>query len=309
VGVNHRRAFLKAALGGAAGVSLAGLPGTRGFARSRAEPLAIQPVTGHVALVTGLSTNVVLIRAPEGVVVIDGGGADRSGELFKLIQRRAGGAKPVALLNTHWHWDHTGANECFGAAGISIIAHENTRLWLGMEFTVQSEGRDYTPRPRVALPTKVFFRGTQSFELGQRRIEYGWLPRARTDGDIYVRIPDQNVLITGGLFTVGRYPVVDVDTGGWIGRPVSGRIRAQVPNFDEMRRQQIGSCCWSAAPTPMRACASSRRTARAVRTAVAMACSPWMPRRCCARPRAAMRPPSDCCSPMAPIRTRCRPMA
>ena len=152
---------------------------------------------------------------------------EHSADLFSLVRDYSGGTLPIALFNTHWHWDHTGANERFGKAGVPIIAHENTKLWLGMEFTVAWENRDYLPRPKLALPTQTFFRGPQKFEAAGLALDYGWLPRAHTDGDLYVHIPERNVLVTGDLFVVDRYPVVDVDTGGWIGRTgPSARIRA-----------------------------------------------------------------------------------
>jgi glyoxylase-like metal-dependent hydrolase (beta-lactamase superfamily II) len=53
--------------------------------------------------------------------------------------------------------------------------------------------------------------------VGDEEIEYGHLPEAHTDGDIYVLFKNRNVLVTGGAVTVGSYPVLDYSTGGWIG--------------------------------------------------------------------------------------------
>ena len=55
--------------------------------------------------------------------------------------------------------------------------------------------------------------------LGQRgrKVEYRYLPRAHTDGDVAVFFPDANVLAVGALLAVGSYPVPDYATGGWIG--------------------------------------------------------------------------------------------
>ncbi|MCC6631976.1 MAG: MBL fold metallo-hydrolase [Gammaproteobacteria bacterium] len=237
-----RRTFLKWV--GAAGVtSLQALPS---LAKPRSA-LAVTPVADGVALVTGAGGNVVLVKGPRGLVVIDSGDAAHGADLFALIRDSAGGKLPVALFNTHWHWDHTGSNERFGKAGVPIIAHENTKLWLGMEFTVAWENRDYLPRSRLALPTQSFFRGQQKLDAAGLTLEYGWLPRAHTDGDIYVHIPERNVLVAGDLFAADRYPVVDVDTGGWIGRTgPSARIRAAQKLTDEeitaLRRRSIG---WS----------------------------------------------------------------
>lgn len=236
-----RRAFLKAGAATALG-SLA----AAAHARSRRrEPLTLAPLAPDVAMVTGAGGNVVLVRGPRGVVMVDSGAAVNSEALFRLVREFGGGKLPIALFNTHWHWDHTGGNDRFGRAGVPILAHENTRLWLGMEFTVAWEKRDYTPRAAPALPTQTFFRGVQTFDAAGLVLEYGWLPRAHTDGDIYVRLPERNVLVTGDLFAADRYPIIDVDTGGWIGRTgPSARIRAAQKPTDEqiadLRRRSIG---------------------------------------------------------------------
>ena len=212
-----RRQFLKTALGGVAGVSVASLIGTSAFARARGEAIAISPVTDSIALVTGAGSNVVIVTGPDGVVMIDGGLAERSGDLLKAIGKHSKGASPATLFNTHWHWDHTGSNERLGKAGARIIAHENTKLWLGADFEVEWENRQYAPRPKQAWPNDTFYNGQRTFDFGSRRMAYGWLPRAHTDGDIYIHIPDQNVLVAGDLVSVGSYPILDVATGGWIG--------------------------------------------------------------------------------------------
>src|ERR1041384_1546620 len=147
---NGPREFLKTALAGVAGASVASLVGPRAFAKSKGEAIAIQPIADSVALVTGAGTNVVLVTGPEGVVVIDGGTAERAGDLLSAIGKFAKGARPGTLFNTHWHWDHTGSNERFGKAGATIISQENTKLWLRADFPVARGTRDYKPRPRGA---------------------------------------------------------------------------------------------------------------------------------------------------------------
>jgi glyoxylase-like metal-dependent hydrolase (beta-lactamase superfamily II) len=216
-GNGTRRRFLKSALVGAAGVSVASLVGTRAFAKAKGEAIAFKPLTESVALVTGAGSNVVIVTGPDGLVMIDGGLQENSGDLLKAIGKYAGGAKPTTLFNTHWHWDHTGSNERLGKAGAKIIAHENTKLWLGADFEVEWQNREYTPRPKQAWPNDTFYNGQKLLDVGDRELIYGWLPRAHTDGDIYIHIADQNVLVAGDLVSVGSYPILDVATGGWLG--------------------------------------------------------------------------------------------
>ncbi len=53
--------------------------------------------------------------------------------------------------------------------------------------------------------------------FGKEEIQYGHLGQAHTDSDIYVFFPSPNILVTGNLFTAGKYPILDWSTGGWIG--------------------------------------------------------------------------------------------
>ncbi len=211
-----RRDFLKLALGGVAGASLASLHTTRAFARAAVDPIVITPITDSIAQVTGAGSNVVVFTSKDGVVMIDGGTGERSSDLLKAVAKHTKVSHPQTLFNTHWHWDHTGSNERLGKAGTKIVAHENTKLWLGADFHSDWENRDYKPRPKIAWPTETFYTDGK-LTVGGEEIRYVHLPRAHTDGDLYVFFPTQNVLVAGDLVSVGQYPILDVTTGGWLG--------------------------------------------------------------------------------------------
>src|SRR5204862_1686024 len=112
--------------------------------------------------------------------------------------------------------ENTGSNEVLGKAGTKIIAHENTKLWLGTDIDVEWQKRTYKARPKEALPNQTFYT-TGKMTFGKEEIQYGHLGQAHTDSDIYVFFPGPNILVTGNLFTVGKYPILDWSTGGWIG--------------------------------------------------------------------------------------------
>jgi glyoxylase-like metal-dependent hydrolase (beta-lactamase superfamily II) len=208
-----RRSFLKAAVAGAAGVSLS----LRALARTEPEPIVVVPLSDNIVQITGAGGNVVAVTGPDGVLLVDSGVEERSKDLLNAVGKLPGGQHVHTLINTHWHWDHTGGNERLGKDKVKIIAHENTKLWLGADFYCDwQDNRHYTPRPKVALPTETFYTSGQMTANGQD-IVYGYLPRAHTDSDIYVFFPKANVLVAGGLVSVGAYPVLDYTTGGWIG--------------------------------------------------------------------------------------------
>ena len=216
---SDRRSFLKAALAGAAGASLT----LRAFAGSPKEAIAVVPLTSQgagpqIVQITGVGGNVVALTGSDGVLLVDSGAPGRSRDLLRTVEKLPGGKHVQTLINTHWHWDHTGGNERFGKAKVKIVAHENTKLWLGADFYCDwQNNRHFTPRPQTAWPTETFYSGVQKLTANGEEVVYGYLPRAHTDSDIYVFFPKANVLVAGGLVSVGSYPILDYTTGGWIG--------------------------------------------------------------------------------------------
>jgi len=207
----NRRQFLEAGLLGSCATLL-----PHGV-RARSAALASVRLSSALTLTSGAGGNVVTLQGPEGVLMVDGGGAEHSATLLMHVLAESQAPRVHTLFNTHWHYEHTGSNEALGKAGARIVAHENTKLWLGGDFYVEWQDRYYKPRPRAALPTETFYTGGGNLTFGGERIEYGHLPRAHTDGDIYVFFRNANVLVAGGVLSAGQYPVLDYSTGGWIG--------------------------------------------------------------------------------------------
>lgn len=207
-----RRQFLGAAVSALAGMALS--PGLLAAAGRR--DLTLLPVDAQLTLIRGAGGNVLLLRTAEGGVLVDGGSAEASPALLSAVRSVLGRVPVAVLFNTHWHPEHTGSNAALGRRGARIIAHENTKLWLGTGFYVDWQDRTYAPLPAVARPTESF-QTTGSLQSGGQRIEYGHLPAAHTDGDLYVRFPQSDVIAVGGALSAGRYPQMDYTTGGWLG--------------------------------------------------------------------------------------------
>lgn len=205
-------ALLPWALGGPGGlVRLA-------FGQTAPTPGAVR-LNDRLIQLSGFGGNVVIAVSGDGVAMVDSGAAEHQEALLDALGEETGGAPVQALLNTHWHLPHTGANAAIGAAGAKIYAHENTRLWMSTQFYVRWEDRTYASREAGALPTETFYSSDAqplSLAVGDLEIEYGQLENAHTDGDIYVMFPNDNVIVAGGAVQVGHYPIPDFATGGWI---------------------------------------------------------------------------------------------
>jgi cyclase len=193
-------------------------------AKATRTPIESTRLADDLFLFQGAGGNVVASTSSDGLLLVDGGSMERSRELLKRISAETGHRRVQQLVNTHWHWDHTGSNEALAKAGARILAHENTKLWLSEEVISKWEGRTYPARPAKALPTDTFFYDADAKPLsfGGQTLEYSVMPGAHTDGDLYVFFPRQNILVAGDVVSGGSYPIVDYCTGGWLGGMISG---------------------------------------------------------------------------------------
>lgn len=218
-----RRSFLRAALDGAGMImssSVLSGPLNPAFAQLGAALLADIALRDDLIQIAGAGSNIVLLRGPDGFAMVDSGSPQSAAALTRHLADRFNSAPLDLLFNTHWHLEHTGANEALRQDETRIVAHENTRLWMSTEYYVDWQDHTYEPRSAAALPTDTFYSSDPQplrIDLGHETIEYGHLPNAHTDGDIYVFFRERNVIVAGGAVSAGAYPVLDFATGGWIG--------------------------------------------------------------------------------------------
>lgn len=202
--------------------AVGGLLGCVAFPRRGAAlQTGITPVRGRLSLVTSGGTNVLVLAATDGLVVVDSGSPERRDSVMDSLRQSASGGRIRTVFNTHWHAEHTGANELLREAGAAIVAHENTRLWMATPTWIPAEDRYRPARPQAAHPTETFY-VDGSLNAGGERIDYGYLIEAHTSGDIYVFFRDSNVLAVGGVASPVRDPELDFFTGAWLG----GRVDA-----------------------------------------------------------------------------------
>jgi glyoxylase-like metal-dependent hydrolase (beta-lactamase superfamily II) len=176
---------------------------------------------GGLWLLQGAGCNVIAMPGDDGALMVDGGLAANADALLRAVHAATGNDRIHTLINTHWHPEQTGANEIVGRAGSVIFAHEKTRMYLSHPvYSATFEGR-LEPLSEAGRPNETT-RGDGSLEFAGRRIDYGYLPAAHTDGDLYVHFREAGVLVAGGVVSGERWPLLDYRNGAWFG----GRVRA-----------------------------------------------------------------------------------
>jgi glyoxylase-like metal-dependent hydrolase (beta-lactamase superfamily II) len=182
----------------------------------RAAPIETRALTERSRAFVVDGVNVVGLRTSKGLVLVDGGPEVHAKNLISTVRKAFEVRKIDTLFNTHWHPEQTGANALLGRGGTEILAHENTRLWLSTDAPLPLLDKTYGPLPSAALPRRTTYT-QETLVSGNETIEFGYLPEAHTDGDLYVFFRDTNVLVAGGALTSDRWPIIDFRTGGWIG--------------------------------------------------------------------------------------------
>ena len=133
--------------------------------------------------------------------------------------------KPISfLLNTHYHFDHTGGNENFGNSGVMIVAHKNVYERMSTEQVISFFDKAIPPAPKAALPV-ITFTDEMTFHWNGDDINIFHADVAHTDGDSIVYFPKANVVHMGDLFFNGMYPFIDLDSKGSMAGMIAGVAR------------------------------------------------------------------------------------
>ena len=178
-------------------------------------------VADGVYMLEGAGGNIGLSTGDDGAFVIDDQFAPLSDKIMAAIAAVTDD-QVAFLINTHWHFDHTGGNEAFGKSGAHIVAHDNVRNRLKEGMLGGGGLPDVGPASAEALPV-ITFSKTISFHWNGEHIK-AWHPDpAHTDGDAVIFFKEANVVHMGDIFFNGTYPFIDLRSGG----DVDGYIETQ----------------------------------------------------------------------------------
>lgn len=173
-----------------------------------------QPVAPGIHMLVGRGGNIGVSTGADGIFLID----DQFAPLHDRIVAAVAAIQPGPIgfiLNTHWHGDHTGGNEAFGSGGALIFAHAAVRARMRSEQFVVAFDRHVPPSPPSALPVVTFTRDL-TLHLNGQTIRAVHVPAAHTDGDVAVHFVEADVIHAGDVFFAGRYPFIDLSSGGSI---------------------------------------------------------------------------------------------
>ncbi|MEQ1948954.1 MAG: MBL fold metallo-hydrolase [Bryobacteraceae bacterium] len=194
----------------------------------------VHQVQGNVYMLIGDGANMAVQIGDQGAFVVDTGAGKLTDKALAAIAKLT--PRPVQfVVNTSAHADHTGGNLKFRVAGqdpslfgsffsagrpdagqgATMIAHQNVQNSMIADTSANKI-------PPEAWPTDTILEDRRRKTHNGEGIEMFWQPNAVTDGDTIVHFRKSDVLVTGDIFDMTRYPFIDTKNGG----SIQGEIRA-----------------------------------------------------------------------------------
>ena len=152
-----------------------------------------------------------VLAGPDGVFMVDAQFAPLSEKIMAAIKQISDG-RIRFLVNTHVHGDHTGGNENFGKAGVTILARENLRMRLEKP-NPGANGQPGVPTPPAGLPV-ITYDSPLTIRMNGEEVRLIPAPKAHTDGDTFVKFVNADVIMTGDFYRSIQFPNIDRANGG-----------------------------------------------------------------------------------------------
>jgi glyoxylase-like metal-dependent hydrolase (beta-lactamase superfamily II) len=203
------------------------------FKEAATAKITVQTLRRNISVLLGAGGNIAVLTGADGKLLVD---SEIVTARPNTVAALAGiNADPIKqLINTHWHFDHTGGNEWVHQAGASILAHENTRKHLLKDTRVEGWKHTFLAAPAGAIPSTVFAED-YTVHANESTLVLKHYQPAHTDSDISVHFTEADVFHAGDTFWNRDYPFIDYSTGG----SIDGSIRAAEANAAKVTDKTI----------------------------------------------------------------------
>ncbi|HEY8153506.1 MAG TPA: MBL fold metallo-hydrolase [Myxococcota bacterium] len=197
------------------------------YAYQQVTALETERVTDDVHVLFGLGGNVGVLATGRGAVIVDSMTFRMQGAHIRELAEKVGRGPTQAIINTHFHRDHTHGNPAF-AAGTQVWSTQRTR-----DYLLHFDAPYWEGAAAGTLPNQTF-EEAHELSVGDKTIRLQHLGRGHTGGDLVVLFVEDRVLHTGDLFFNGRYPNIDLEAGGSVREWIATLDRVMALDFDRV---------------------------------------------------------------------------
>lgn len=187
--------------------------------------ITVDTLAQNVYMLTGQGGNIGIYVGPTTVFMIDDQFDRLSNKIKTAISTLTD--KPIAtLFNTHMHGDHSGGNANFNSTMATLVAHDNVRERIKTNQQAKLDKKEITTEYFDKMLPEVTFSDDITFYDGDETIMAFHVHNAHTDGDAMVYFMNNNVLHMGDTYFSGRYPFIDLKSGGSVQGYIDAHIKA-----------------------------------------------------------------------------------
>ena len=164
--------------------------------------LEVEKLSDDLYVLFGMGGNVAVMKTQEGTVIVDTMTFQLQGNRIKEVAMQLTGKPVIAVINTHYHGDHTHGNPAFDP-GVRVISTART-----LHHLEQTDSEHFAEAPHT-LPNETFS-DVHRLDFGDKHLKLVSLGRGHTDGDLVVVFEEENVIHMGDLLFNGHYPNIDL---------------------------------------------------------------------------------------------------
>jgi cyclase len=195
-------------------------------AQAQETDLEVVKVRKNFYMIAGAGGNIGVQIGSVGIVLVNAGSAQASDRV--LVELKKLTDLPVRyIINTAAGADFVGGNEKLAKAGFTIFTNAlgNTGFVGAMTnggaaaiLAHESVLNRMTKAnyPAAAAPTEAFYASRKALRMNDEGIEVFHQPKAHSDADSFVLFRASDVVVTGDVVDMTRFPTIDLANGGTI---------------------------------------------------------------------------------------------
>jgi glyoxylase-like metal-dependent hydrolase (beta-lactamase superfamily II) len=196
------------------------------LAGQEGDGLDVVKVRKNFYMIAGAGGNIGVQIGSDGVVLVNSGTAQAADRVLAAIKKLT--ELPIRyVINTDAGADFVGGNEKLAKAGYTIFTNAlgnagfasamtsgGAASILAHESVLNRMTKDgYS---NAAAPSEAFFAARKPLRMNDEGIEVLYQPAAHSDADSFVLFRGSDVVVTGDVMDMTRFPVIDLAHGGTI---------------------------------------------------------------------------------------------